>query len=99
MTKDGQIQSELALFGGEKAVKLQQEDMFKWPVVTERHEQAVLKVLVTTDVDGDSDCRTIHTYSAGAETITARVNSTNIQLYQDHATQSRAIRWIARRLL
>jgi dTDP-4-amino-4,6-dideoxygalactose transaminase len=45
MGQEGQIKDKLALFGGERAVKSEQEDMFKWPVVTERHEQAVLEVL------------------------------------------------------
>lgn len=52
MTKEGQIRSELALFGGEKAVKSQQADMFKWPIVTERHEQAVLEVLRAGKMSG-----------------------------------------------
>lgn len=34
-----------ALLGGDKAVTLPQEDMFTWPIVTRRHEEAVLRVL------------------------------------------------------
>jgi len=34
-----------ALLGGEKAVKSEQADMFTWPIVTARHEEAVLRVL------------------------------------------------------
>jgi perosamine synthetase len=45
MDPEGQAKNKLALFGGEKAVKSQQPDMFEWPVVTDRHEHAVLKVL------------------------------------------------------
>jgi perosamine synthetase len=45
MAKEGQTENKLALLGGESVVKSKQEDMFKWPVVTERHEEAVLKVL------------------------------------------------------
>lgn len=52
MAKEGQIKNDLALFGGERAVKSEQEDMFKWPVVTERHEQAVLKVLRAGGMSG-----------------------------------------------
>jgi perosamine synthetase len=52
MVQEGQIQSELALFGGEKAVKSKQEDMFKWPIVTERHEQVVLEVLRAGGMSG-----------------------------------------------
>jgi dTDP-4-amino-4,6-dideoxygalactose transaminase len=42
---ESKMSEELALLGGEKAVKSEQADMFKWPIVTERHEQAVLEVL------------------------------------------------------
>ena len=52
MGQDGQIQNDLALFGGERAVKSEREDMFKWPVVTEQHEQAVLKVLRAGGMSG-----------------------------------------------
>jgi dTDP-4-amino-4,6-dideoxygalactose transaminase len=52
MTQEGQIQGELALFGGEKAVKSEHEDMFKWPIVTERHERAVLDVLRAGGMSG-----------------------------------------------
>ncbi len=45
MVPEGQTKSKLALLGGEKAVKSEQGDMFTWPIVTDRHEQAVLKVL------------------------------------------------------
>ncbi len=37
--------SKLALFGGEKAVQLPEEDMFTWPIVTREHEEAVLEVI------------------------------------------------------
>ena len=37
--------SKLALFGGEKAVKIETEDMFKWPIITKEEEDAVLDVL------------------------------------------------------
>jgi len=52
MAQEGQTKNNLALFGGERAVKSQQEDMFKWPIVTERHEQAVLKVLRSGKMSG-----------------------------------------------
>ena len=35
----------LALLGGEKFVTTERPDLFAWPIVTERHEQAVLDVL------------------------------------------------------
>ncbi|UCG48805.1 MAG: DegT/DnrJ/EryC1/StrS family aminotransferase [Phycisphaerales bacterium] len=39
------MKKKLALFGGDKAVGSEQGDMFTWPIVTPRHEQAVLGVL------------------------------------------------------
>lgn len=38
-------QSKLALLGGSKAVTLEEGDLFKWPIVTEEDEQAVLEVI------------------------------------------------------
>jgi len=40
-----QTSSQLALLGGPKAVQSEIGDMFKWPIVTEEDEQAVLDVL------------------------------------------------------
>jgi len=37
--------SKLALLGGEKFVKKEAGDMFKWPIVTKEDEEAVLEVL------------------------------------------------------
>lgn len=37
--------SKLALFGGEKAVKQEYPEMFKWPIITKEDEDAVLDVL------------------------------------------------------
>lgn len=37
--------SQLALFGGPKAVQTQPDDMFTWPIVTREDEEAVLEVL------------------------------------------------------
>lgn len=34
---------ELALLGGEKAVTSDPGDMFTWPIITEEHEEAVLR--------------------------------------------------------
>jgi len=52
MAKEGQKEDNLALLGGEKAVKSKQEEMFKWPIVTKRHEEAVLKVLRAGGMSG-----------------------------------------------
>jgi len=38
-------QSELALLGGPKAVRSDPRDVFKWPIITEEDEKAVLEVL------------------------------------------------------
>ena len=35
----------LALYGGEKTVKLPQGEIFTWPIITPEHEEAVLEVL------------------------------------------------------
>lgn len=52
MAPRGRTKSELALFGGNKAVKSEQADIFKWPIVTDRHERAVLKVLRDGQMSG-----------------------------------------------
>lgn len=46
------MKSELALLGGEKAVTCDQGDMFRWPIITERHERAILDVLRTGRMSG-----------------------------------------------
>ena len=43
---------QLALLGGEKSVKSESSDIFTWPIVTERHEQAVLDVLRARKMSG-----------------------------------------------
>ena len=42
----------LALFGGPKAVTKDPGDIFTWPIITEEHEQAVLKVLRDRSMSG-----------------------------------------------
>jgi cystathionine beta-lyase/cystathionine gamma-synthase len=44
---------QLALLGGEKAVRPEASDIFTWPIVTERHEQAVLDVLRNRQMSGN----------------------------------------------
>jgi dTDP-4-amino-4,6-dideoxygalactose transaminase len=46
------MNNELALLGGRKAVTSDPGDMFTWPIVTERHEQAVLEVLRSGRMSG-----------------------------------------------
>ncbi len=46
-------QEQLALLGGEKAVKSETPDIFAWPILTERHEQAVLDVLRKRQMSGN----------------------------------------------
>lgn len=43
---------QLALLGGEMSVKSEASDIFAWPIVTERHEQAVLDVLRDRKMSG-----------------------------------------------
>ena len=43
---------QLALLGGEMSVKSEASDIFAWPIVTERHEQAVLEVLRAKKMSG-----------------------------------------------
>jgi perosamine synthetase len=44
--------NKLSLLGGTAAVSNEQEDMFKWPIVTEAHEKAVLEVLRAGQMSG-----------------------------------------------
>ena len=46
------MDGKLALLGGPKAVTNDPGDMFTWPIVTERHEQAVLDVLRRGQMSG-----------------------------------------------
>jgi perosamine synthetase len=43
---------QLALLGGEKSVKLEESYIFTWPIVTDRHEKAVLEVLRARKMSG-----------------------------------------------
>ncbi len=45
MGRDGDTKNKPALLGGEKSVKSKQADIFTWPIITDRHEQAVLEVM------------------------------------------------------
>jgi len=46
------MHEQLALLGGKKSVKSESSDIFTWPIVTERHEQAVLDVLRSRKMSG-----------------------------------------------
>ncbi len=46
------IDQELAIFGGPKAVKKAEPELFHWPIVTEEDEQAVLEVLRAGSMSG-----------------------------------------------
>jgi len=52
MVKETETKNILALLGGEKFVTTERPDMFAWPIVTERHEQAVLDVLRARKMSG-----------------------------------------------
>ncbi|MHC4203885.1 MAG: DegT/DnrJ/EryC1/StrS family aminotransferase [Planctomycetota bacterium] len=43
---------QLALLGGEKSVKSESSDIFTWPIINEKHEQAVLDVLRARKMSG-----------------------------------------------
>jgi len=43
---------QLALLGGEKSVKSEASDIFTWPIITDRHEKAVLEVLRAREMSG-----------------------------------------------
>ena len=44
---------QLALLGGDKSVTEDASDIFTWPIVTERHERAVLEVLRNRQMSGN----------------------------------------------
>jgi len=46
------VHEQLALLGGEKSVKPESSNIFTWPIVTDRHEQAVLEVLRARKMSG-----------------------------------------------
>jgi len=51
MTREAETKT-LALLGGEKSVKADDTDIFEWPIVTDRHERAVLEVLRAGQMSG-----------------------------------------------
>ena len=52
MVQGAEPETTLALLGGERSVKSERPDLFAWPIVTERHEQAVLDVLRERKMSG-----------------------------------------------
>jgi dTDP-4-amino-4,6-dideoxygalactose transaminase len=44
--------TQLALLGGPKGITLDQKDVFTWPIITPRHEEAALKVLRAGQMSG-----------------------------------------------
>ncbi len=52
MAADGNTTDTLALLGGEKAIKSERPEMFAWPIITDRHEQAVLDVVRARQMSG-----------------------------------------------
>jgi len=44
--------SELALLGGPKGLQVDSGDIFKWPIITKEHEEAVLEVLRGGNMSG-----------------------------------------------
>jgi len=52
MATEGHTKQTLALLGGEKSVKSQRPDIFTWPIITDRHEQAILDVVRARQMSG-----------------------------------------------
>jgi len=52
MAKETEAKNILALLGSEKFITTERPDMFAWPIVTDRHEQAVLDVLCARKMSG-----------------------------------------------
>jgi dTDP-4-amino-4,6-dideoxygalactose transaminase len=52
MAQEAETKNKLALLGGEKSVTSERADIFAWPVITDRHEQAVLDVLRSRQMSG-----------------------------------------------
>ena len=52
MAKEPDAKKILALLGGKKFVKTERPELFAWPIVTERHEKAVLEVLRDRKMSG-----------------------------------------------
>jgi len=52
MGQDGDTKNKLALLGGGKSVTSEQADIFTWPIITDRHEQAVLEVMRAGQMSG-----------------------------------------------
>jgi perosamine synthetase len=52
MAQEGEKKKRLALLGGEKSVKSNDAEIFAWPIITDRHEQAVLEVLRAGQMSG-----------------------------------------------
>jgi len=50
--KEMEMETKLAIQGGEKAVKAEDGNIFTWPIVTSEDEQAVLDVLRATNMSG-----------------------------------------------
>jgi len=75
--------SALALLGGDRAVKSDQGDLFRWPIITKEHEDAVLDVLRTGRMSGkdvtkrfeEQYARTLgRKYALGCNTGTAAIH-------------------------
>ena len=76
--------SELALLGGETVIKADHSDIFKWPIVTDEHKDAVIKVLddqemsrfsITKDFEKEYSKRLSRKYALACNNGTAAVHS------------------------
>ena len=46
------MENKLALLGGSKTIAEENEELFKWPIITEEHEKAVLQVMREENISG-----------------------------------------------
>ncbi len=46
------MENKLALLGGNKTIELENDDLFKWPIFTKEHEDAIVQVLRNENISG-----------------------------------------------
>ena len=77
MTLTAVASATLALLGGAKAVTELEPDLFKWPIVTEEDERAVLEVLRAGTMSGTDVTRRFETEYAAWQGTTHALASCN----------------------
>lgn len=46
------MEQKLALLGGNKTIEKENEELFKWPIITKEHEEAVVRVMREENMSG-----------------------------------------------